>query len=83
MLIKSVNNHNLINSQNKQNIIFTSINTEQDSVSGPMNSSQNKEDDKKKAYWKGLITGVVICILASAGDRLGEYLIKKNSPKIK
>lgn len=82
MIIQSISNPNL-NSPNKQKMNFTSTNTRQDSVSESVNSSQNKEDGKKKAYWKGLITGVVISILASAADRLGEYLIKKNSPKLK
>lgn len=82
MVIQSVSGHNL-NSPNKQKMNFTSTNTKQDNVSKPVNSSQNKEDDKKKAYRKGVITGVVISILACAVDRLVEYLIKIKSPKIK
>lgn len=82
MVIQSISSPSL-NSSNNQKMNFTSTNTRQDSVSAPVNSSQSKEDDKKKAYRKGLITGVVISIIAAIADRLVEYLIKKSSPKIK
>ena len=85
MIIQSISSPSL-NSLNKQKMNFTSANTIQDSVSESVNSSQNKEDDKnklKKAYWKGVIAGILFSILSIGGDRLIEYLIKKNSPKIK
>jgi len=85
MIIQSISNSSLT-PLNTKKINFSSSNTNQKSIPEPLSSHQNKEDDKnnvKNAYRKGLITGVVISILASAADRFGEYLIKKNSPKLK
>ena len=85
MIIQSIPNLGL-SSFNKQKINFTSTNTKQDSVSEPMSSTKNNEDDKnksKKAYWKGVFAGIMFSALVIGGDRLIEYLIKKNAPKLK
>lgn len=83
MIIQSISS---LNSLNKQKINFSSANLNQDGVYKPTDSNNDKEEAKKilkKTYLKGVLTGIVFLVLASGGERLCEYLIKKNSTKIR
>ncbi|MDD3014090.1 MAG: hypothetical protein PHC34_10345 [Candidatus Gastranaerophilales bacterium] len=85
MVISSISNSSL-NSFNKQKINFRSTNTNQYGVYKPTDSNNDNEEDKKKlkkTYWIGVLSGILFSVLSIGGDRLCEYLIKKNSPKIK
>lgn len=85
MIIQSISSSNL-NAPNRQKINFNSANSMQDSISESVNTNNTKEDDKnklKKTYWKGVLSGIIFSVLVIGGDRLIEYLIKKNSPKLK
>jgi len=85
MIIQSISNSSL-NIPNKQKINFCSANTEQNGVSKPVASKQNKEDYKqrvKKTYWKGVIAGILFSVLVIGGDRLIEYFNKKIPCNIK
>lgn len=85
MIIQSISNPSL-SPLSKKKINFCSTTTKQNDISKSMDSSKNNEDNKqklKKTYWKGVISGILFSVLVIGGDRLCEYLIKKNSPKLK
>jgi len=85
MIVKSISNSSL-NLLGKQKISFNSANINQSGVYDPTASNNNQEEEKvklKKAYRKGVLSGILFSVVVVGGDLLCEYLIKRNATKVR
>lgn len=61
----------------------TTFKSNDDNINNEKNKTEFSKKQLKKAYWMGVLSGLVFAILSIGGDHLCEYLIKKNSTKLK